>query len=51
MKPILLLGGGKIGETIAVLLARTGDYAVTVADHSVDAVGRFSGQALSLIHI
>jgi len=45
MKPILLLGGGKIGETIAVLLARTGDYAVTVADHSVDAVGRFSGQA------
>jgi saccharopine dehydrogenase-like NADP-dependent oxidoreductase len=30
---LILLGAGKIGETIAHLLQRTGDYALTVADH------------------
>lgn len=34
MKPILVVGGGKIGSTIADFLAHTGDYAVTVADKS-----------------
>ncbi|MCH7630328.1 MAG: saccharopine dehydrogenase NADP-binding domain-containing protein [Proteobacteria bacterium] len=33
MKNILLLGAGKIGETIAALLGATGDYQVTVADN------------------
>ena len=32
MKDILVLGAGKIGATIADLLAETGDYAVTVGD-------------------
>jgi saccharopine dehydrogenase-like NADP-dependent oxidoreductase len=34
MRDILLIGAGKIGETIADLLCGTGDYQVTVADRS-----------------
>jgi len=34
MKDILLLGAGKIGETIAAFLSGTGDYSLTVADAS-----------------
>lgn len=34
MRDILLIGAGKIGETIADLLCTSGDYEVTVADHS-----------------
>lgn len=37
---ILVLGAGKIGRTIAKLLARSGDYAVTVADSEPVALGR-----------
>ena len=44
MKNILLLGGGKIGEMIAALLATSGDYAVTVADNSKANLAKFSGQ-------
>jgi saccharopine dehydrogenase-like NADP-dependent oxidoreductase len=33
MTRIILLGAGKIGETIAHLLHASGDYALTVADH------------------
>jgi saccharopine dehydrogenase-like NADP-dependent oxidoreductase len=32
MLRVLILGAGKIGRTVAKLLSRTGDYAVTVAD-------------------
>ena len=32
MTPLILLGAGKIGETIAHLLQRSGDFALTVAD-------------------
>src|SRR5205814_1758532 len=32
MTSLILLGAGKIGETIAHLLQRSGDYALTVAD-------------------
>lgn len=32
MRDVLVLGGGKIGETICDFLAATGDYRVTVAD-------------------
>ncbi|MBP2311264.1 saccharopine dehydrogenase family protein [Azospirillum soli] len=38
MRDILLLGGGKIGETICDLLKGTGDYRVTVADRSAEAL-------------
>lgn len=34
MKNVLLLGAGKIGVIISELLASSGDYSVTVADHS-----------------
>lgn len=34
MKEIVVVGAGKIGATIADLLASTGDYAVTVVDRS-----------------
>lgn len=34
MRDILLIGAGKIGETIADMLCGTGDYHVTVADRS-----------------
>lgn len=34
MRDILLIGAGKIGETIAELLCGSGDYRVTVADRS-----------------
>ncbi len=34
MKQILIAGAGKIGVTIAEMLASSGDYAVTVADRS-----------------
>lgn len=32
MRSVLLVGGGKVGRTIARFLSRTGDYAVTLAD-------------------
>lgn len=38
MKHILLVGGGKIGVMITELLAGCGDYHVTVADHSAEAL-------------
>ncbi len=38
MKDILIIGGGKIGETIARFLAATPDYALTVADRSREAL-------------
>ena len=43
MTEILLLGGGRIGETIAALLASSGDYEVTVADHDKNNLSQFAG--------
>src|ERR1700753_2337910 len=40
MLRVLILGAGKIGRTVAKLLTRTGDYAVTVADSDPVALGR-----------
>ncbi len=40
MRNILLLGAGKIGETIADLLTTTGDYNVTVADRDQGALSK-----------
>jgi saccharopine dehydrogenase-like NADP-dependent oxidoreductase len=35
MKEIVIVGAGKIGSTIAAMLAETGDYAVTIVDRAV----------------
>jgi saccharopine dehydrogenase-like NADP-dependent oxidoreductase len=40
MLPVLILGAGKIGRTVAKLLSRTGDYKVTVADNHPAALAR-----------
>jgi saccharopine dehydrogenase-like NADP-dependent oxidoreductase len=40
MKDIVVIGAGKIGTTVAGLLASTGDYQVTVADRSPDVLDR-----------
>ena len=34
MKGVVVIGAGKIGATVAGLLASTGDYQVTLADRS-----------------
>ncbi len=34
MKDIIVIGAGKIGGAIALMLAESGDYRVTVADRS-----------------
>jgi len=39
---VLLLGAGHIGQTIARLLQESGDYTVTVADRSVEALHRLN---------
>ena len=40
MDHIVVIGAGKIGSMIADLLVRTGDYRVTVADRSAEALGQ-----------
>ena len=40
MKDIVVIGAGKIGATVAGLLASTNDYQVTLADRSPDALDR-----------
>jgi saccharopine dehydrogenase-like NADP-dependent oxidoreductase len=45
MHDIAVIGAGKIGSMISDLLARSGDYRVTVADRSAEALGRL-GTAL-----
>ena len=45
MKPILVLGAGKIGSTIADMLAATGDYRVTVADRDAGQLSRMDTRA------
>ena len=39
MKDVVVIGAGKIGATVAGLLASTGDYQVTLADRSPEVVG------------
>ncbi len=39
MKDIVIVGAGKIGSTIAAMLAETGDYRVTVVDRSAAQLG------------
>ena len=45
MDDIAVIGGGKIGSMIADLLARSGDYRVTVADRSAEALARLETAA------
>jgi saccharopine dehydrogenase-like NADP-dependent oxidoreductase len=45
MHSVLVLGAGKIGNTIATLLAATGDYEVTVCDVDEPALGRLRQRA------
>jgi saccharopine dehydrogenase-like NADP-dependent oxidoreductase len=40
MRDILIIGGGNIGQMIAELLVATGDYQVTLADRSAEALAR-----------
>ena len=40
----VLLGAGHIGQTIARLLGRTGDYEVTVVDRSAEALALLDGE-------
>ena len=39
MKDVVVIGAGKIGATVAGLLASTGDYQVTLADRSPEVLG------------
>ena len=39
---IALLGAGHIGQTIATWLSGTGDYQVTVIDHSAEALAKLA---------
>ncbi|MFZ2079349.1 MAG: saccharopine dehydrogenase NADP-binding domain-containing protein [Xanthobacteraceae bacterium] len=39
MKDVVVIGAGKIGATVAGLLATTGDYQVTLADRSPEVLG------------
>ena len=44
MKDVLLVGGGRIGAMITELLAGSGDYRVTVADHSEAALAQVAAR-------
>ncbi|MBV7485408.1 saccharopine dehydrogenase family protein [Bordetella sp. BOR01] len=51
LQPVTVLGAGKIGYAIALLLQRTGDYAVCVADQDaarLDAVAALGCQTLHI---
>jgi saccharopine dehydrogenase-like NADP-dependent oxidoreductase len=45
MKDVVVVGAGKIGSTIADMLASSGDYAVTVVDRSRDQLDRLEAVA------
>ena len=45
MKDVVVIGAGKIGATVAGLLGATGDYRVTLADRSPEALARIDAPA------
>jgi len=51
MNSVLVIGGGNIGEMIADLLGRTGDYDVTVADRSDEALARLKAQGVKVLKL
>ncbi len=42
MFPVMVVGAGRIGASIAKLLHNSGDYEITVADHDADALARLA---------
>lgn len=46
---VTLLGAGHIGQTIARLLAASGDYEVTVVDRSAEALAKLEGGPVQLL--
>src|ERR1700733_13195917 len=49
MHDILVIGGGNIGEMIADLLGKTGEYTVTVADRSEGALAKLKAQGVKTL--
>jgi len=45
MFPVMIVGVGRIGASIAKLLSGTGDYDITVADHNTGALERLAAAA------
>lgn len=45
MKEVVIIGAGKIGGAIALMLAETGDYRVVVADRSVEQLAKIERHA------
>jgi len=50
MKKICVLGAGRVGATMALDLARNGEFDVTVADRSETALARLSGKGPKTTH-
>jgi len=51
MQDVAVIGGGKIGATVAGLLAATGDYQVTLADRSPDVLAGLEPCARLRMHV
>ena len=51
MHSILIVGAGKIGATIADMLHETGEYAVTVADRSAEALGAVAERGTATLEL
>jgi saccharopine dehydrogenase-like NADP-dependent oxidoreductase len=50
MKDVVVIGAGKIGATVAGLLASTGDYKVTLADRSPEVLGNLDrGERIRIV--
>jgi saccharopine dehydrogenase-like NADP-dependent oxidoreductase len=50
MTPLILLGAGKIGETIVHLLQESGDYALTVADQDAERLAPIAALGVTTKH-
>lgn len=48
---LVLLGAGHIGQTIARLLGRSGDYQVTVVDRSAEALALLAGEPVRTLRL
>lgn len=49
--PLILFGGGKIGQMIAAFLAECGDYDVTVADHNKENLKHFKDLKIKTVQV
>jgi len=48
---VVLLGAGHIGQTIAQLLADSGDYRVTIVDRSADALAKVAARGIRTLEV